>query len=535
MTDLSEFEKGMIIGMRCTGCSVTETAIYLGRARSTVSAVMTAYKKCRNVTSGKHNSGRKRKLTNRDKRVLTRIVARKHKQSLSQITSEVNSHLRNPISARTVQREFHASNLYGRVGIRKLLVTARHALQRRQWCRTHRQWTPQQWQQVIWSDESTFTLFQTTGRVYVWRTPKEAFAPECIVPTVKHGGGSLMVWGAISWRGLGPLVTLHGKVKAAHYVNILVYQVHPFVQTSFPGECPLYQDDNAPIHTAKIVQEWFAEHKGESKLRARFPPPSTISVLETALHEEWLHIPLQVVHDLYASIPRRIQSVIQSKGRSNSLLIKLFSSFTVERSENASFIENWNNDYEEWIEQNATQTQIYDLGDSNLTLWKESTEDEVMYDIYNRQQNEILEIDEEGLELTDNWLVLDQDEEWQSDEDETVIVNSHGNHTKALLSSSMIVGLQAAIERLRTSHTCSMGLRLALSNTWKSVRPSAMIPQATSSIVILFDNVRGSISTPGFSQEENTSGVSVQTESRLITEGNQSLIILCSRQVFSAS
>ncbi|GFU95808.1 transposable element Tc1 transposase [Trichonephila clavipes] len=320
MTDLSEFEKGIIVGMRCASCSVTETAIYLGRSRSTVSAVMTAYKKCGNVPSGKHNSGRKRKLTDRVKRVLTRIVARKRKQSLSQITSEVNSHLRNPISARTVQRDFHSSNLYGRVGIRKPLVTARHALQRRQWCRTHRQWTPQQWQQVIWSDESTFTQFQTTGRVYVRRTPKEAFAPKCIVPTVKHGGGSLMV--------------------------------HPFVQTSFPGECPLYQDDNAPIHTAKIVQEWFAEDEGEvghldwppqlpdlniiehlwgyleSKLRDRFPPPSTISALETALHEEWLHIPLQVVHDLYASIPRRIQSVIQSKGGSNSLLIKLFSSFT---------------------------------------------------------------------------------------------------------------------------------------------------------------------------------------------------------------
>ncbi|GFT32575.1 transposable element Tcb2 transposase [Trichonephila clavipes] len=83
------------------------------------------------------------------------------------------------------------------------------------------------------------------------------------MPTVKHAGGSLMVWGAIYWRGLGPLVTLHDKVKAAHYVNILWDQVHPFVQTLFPGECPLYQDDNAPIHTAKIAQEWFVEHEGE--------------------------------------------------------------------------------------------------------------------------------------------------------------------------------------------------------------------------------------------------------------------------------
>ncbi|GFW52023.1 transposable element Tcb1 transposase [Trichonephila clavipes] len=118
MTDLSEFKKGMIVGMRCAGCSVTETAIYLGRARSIVSAVMTAYKKCRNVTSGKHNSGRKRKLTDRDKRVLTRIVARKRKQSLSQIMSEVNSHLLEPYFSKNRPKELHASNLYGRVGIK---------------------------------------------------------------------------------------------------------------------------------------------------------------------------------------------------------------------------------------------------------------------------------------------------------------------------------------------------------------------------------------------------------------------------------
>jgi hypothetical protein len=52
----------------------------------------------------------------------------------------------------------------------------------------------------IWLDESSFTLFPTSGRVYVWRTPKEAYNPECIpgsLPTVKHGEGSVMVWAPI--------------------------------------------------------------------------------------------------------------------------------------------------------------------------------------------------------------------------------------------------------------------------------------------------------------------------------------------------
>jgi hypothetical protein len=40
---------------------------------------------------------------------------------------------------------------------------------------------------VKWSDESPFPLFPASGRVYVWRTPKEAYNRECLVPAVKHG------------------------------------------------------------------------------------------------------------------------------------------------------------------------------------------------------------------------------------------------------------------------------------------------------------------------------------------------------------
>jgi transposase len=163
--------KGMIVGARSAGASVTATANLVGCARSTVSAVMTAYTRDGKTSSAKRNTGRKKKLGERDRRVLKRIVARNHKQTLAQITAEANRHLQDPVSSRTVQRELHAANIRGRVAIRKPLVSTRNAAKRRQWCRAHQSWSAQRWQHVIWSDESAFTLFQTPGRVYVWRTP----------------------------------------------------------------------------------------------------------------------------------------------------------------------------------------------------------------------------------------------------------------------------------------------------------------------------------------------------------------------------
>jgi hypothetical protein len=61
---------------------------------------------------------------------------------------------------------------------------------------------------VIMSNVLSFTLFPTSGRVYIWRTPKEAYNRDFPVTTVKHGEGSVMVWAAVSWSSilLGPLL-----------------------------------------------------------------------------------------------------------------------------------------------------------------------------------------------------------------------------------------------------------------------------------------------------------------------------------------
>jgi len=57
----------------------------------------------------------------------------------------------------------------------------------------------------------------TSGLVYVWRTPTEAYNPECLVPTVKHEDGYVMTWAAVSCYSAGPIITLNGRITASDY------------------------------------------------------------------------------------------------------------------------------------------------------------------------------------------------------------------------------------------------------------------------------------------------------------------------------
>jgi hypothetical protein len=117
------------------------------------------------------------------------------------------------------------------------------------------------WWLEIWSDESSFTLFQTSCWVCVWRVPKEAWNPECLVPPVKHRGRSVVIWAVISWYCAGPIITLNGQIAASDYMDILGNQVHAIVQMMFPDNDAVFQDDNLPTHTARIVNSWIEEHE----------------------------------------------------------------------------------------------------------------------------------------------------------------------------------------------------------------------------------------------------------------------------------
>ena len=77
------------------------------------------------------------------------------------------------------------------------------------------------------------------------------------IPTVKHGGGSIMVWACFSSAGTGKMVKIDGKMDGAKYRTILEENLMESAKDLRLGRRFVFQQDNDPKHKAKYTMEWF--------------------------------------------------------------------------------------------------------------------------------------------------------------------------------------------------------------------------------------------------------------------------------------
>ena len=95
----------------------------------------------------------------------------RHRTTALKVTAKLNQHLNSPVSTKTVRRELDKAEYHGRAATGKLLLFTMNFQVRLKWCRDHKGWFADRWKKVIFSDESSFSLFPTAWRVYVWRQP----------------------------------------------------------------------------------------------------------------------------------------------------------------------------------------------------------------------------------------------------------------------------------------------------------------------------------------------------------------------------
>ena len=109
------------------------------------------------------------------------------------------------VSISTVKRVLYRHNLKGRSARKKPLLQNRH--------KKARLWFATFWRNVLWSDETKIELFGHNDHRYVWRKKGEACKLKITIPTVKHGGGFIMLWGCFAAGGTGALHKIDGIMR----------------------------------------------------------------------------------------------------------------------------------------------------------------------------------------------------------------------------------------------------------------------------------------------------------------------------------
>jgi hypothetical protein len=128
---------------------------------------MSAYTNHGKTTSTNRNIAGKSTSTERDHRRLRRAVSKEHRTTVAQVTVERNTHFEDPVSTKPVRLELHGSNIHLMAAIATPLVTESNAQMRNNGITIIKtEYQTAEIALVIWSDESSFTLFPMSGSFY---------------------------------------------------------------------------------------------------------------------------------------------------------------------------------------------------------------------------------------------------------------------------------------------------------------------------------------------------------------------------------
>ena len=89
------------------------------------------------------------------------------------------------------------------------------------------------------------------------------------MPTVKHRGGYVKIFGCFAWNGVGNLAFIDGNTTGYMYKDILENNLFQSAVKLNLGKNIVFQHDNDPKHTANIVKNWLNKQGIE---RLNWPP-----------------------------------------------------------------------------------------------------------------------------------------------------------------------------------------------------------------------------------------------------------------------
>ncbi|GFW33698.1 transposable element Tcb1 transposase [Trichonephila clavipes] len=261
-SQLSEFERGLIIGMKTAGWSTLRVAGQVDRSECAVRNCWEQWTR-EGTHARKTGSEATRKTTRREDRRIVRQALVDPTVTRSTIRADVGVE----IIPQTISRHLAEANLKSKCPFRALPLTPKHRQLRLQWCQARSMWNVTDWQKVVFSDESRFVLGTDDNRVRVWRLPGERTTPPTVLRHTARTAGVMVCW-AIAYDSRSILIVMRGTLTGQRFVDdILRPHVGSFLN-GVPGA--IFQQDNARPHTAKVAQD-FLRHFQTLPWPARSP------------------------------------------------------------------------------------------------------------------------------------------------------------------------------------------------------------------------------------------------------------------------
>ena len=192
------------------------------------------------------------------------------------------------VGAESVKHALRKRGYNRRVALRKPPLSQKNIDARLEWAREHLYWTEQQWQQILWSDESWIKP-GTHRKVFITRRPGEELDPTCLVERIQRSPG-WMFWGCFHSNIKGPSIFWEkdwGSINQQTYCDHTVPVVHGWIRMNSGLQ---FMQDNAPGHAAAATRAEFAERDIPVILWPAFSPD--LNPIETVWNKmkDWLDI-----------------------------------------------------------------------------------------------------------------------------------------------------------------------------------------------------------------------------------------------------
>ncbi|GFS73614.1 dynamin-1, partial [Trichonephila clavipes] len=209
-------------------------------------------------------AGRPRAITSTDDRYIQLTAHRNRTENATQLQRQLLLATGRKVSSQTVRNRLHEGGLYARRPMVCIPLTPRHRAARKRWDAEHRDWEQHDWSQVLFTDESRFSIERNTRRVLVWRERGTRNNPTFVRERSQY-------------RSAGWMDDNARPHRARLVENMLE------AETIQRMEWPACSPDLNPIeHVWDILGR---------RIAARPRPPATVRDLEIALLEEWNSIP----------------------------------------------------------------------------------------------------------------------------------------------------------------------------------------------------------------------------------------------------